>query len=241
MTNKGNHRFVELLAVKVDGPLFPAPDNESLTTALADGVAPLSFSCVGQSFVAPWNVPVAPSYAPPLIFVALCSGIRREEDPQWFMERQAAEAGLPVLCVSLDIAMDDVRGDVLSSLVKNQLIDWAMSGRLIGIIMGPPCETWTVARFLAILDMLFPPRPLRSATTPTGLPDISSRELAQVHVGDDFLLLALFAFLLGDAYWWYSAFVTSVGPSCKGKGISFHMAIRHHGQDDRSCGSHCVR
>ena len=157
------------------------------------------------------------------------------------MERQAAEAGLTVLCVSLDIAMDDVRGDMLSSLVKNQLIDWAMSGRLIGIIMGPPCETWTVARFLAILDMLFPPRPLRSAATPTGLPDISSRELAQVHVGNVILLLVLFALLLGDAYRWYSAFGASCRPSCKGKRISFHLAIRHHCQDGGSWGSHFVR
>ena len=47
------------------------------------------------------------------------------------MERQAAETGLPVFCVFLDIAMDDVRGDVLSPLVKNQLIAWAMLGRLI--------------------------------------------------------------------------------------------------------------
>ena len=195
VTNKGKNRFAELPAVKVDGPVFPSSDNESLITSLADGVAPLSFSCVGQSFVAPWNIPVAPSYAP-LIFVSLCSGSRREEDPQWFMERQAAEAGLPVLCVSLDIAMDDVRGDVLSSSVKNQFIDWAMSGRLIGIIMGPPRETWTVARFLAILDMLLPPRPLRGAATPTGLPDISRREIAQVHVGNDILLPVSLLFFL---------------------------------------------
>ena len=84
-----------------------------------------------------------------------------------------------------------------------------MSGRLIGIIMGPPCETWKVARFLAILDMLFPPRPLRSATTRTGLPDISNRELAQVHVGNDVLLLVFVALLLGDVYRGYSAFGAS--------------------------------
>ena len=53
VTNKGKNRFAELPAVKVDGPFVPAPDNETLTSALADDVAPLSFSCVGQSFVAP--------------------------------------------------------------------------------------------------------------------------------------------------------------------------------------------
>ena len=64
VTDKGKNRFAELSSVRVDGPLLPAPDNESLTTALTDGVAPLLFSCGGRAFVTPWNIPVAPCYAP---------------------------------------------------------------------------------------------------------------------------------------------------------------------------------
>ena len=44
--------------------------------------------------------------------------------------------------------------------------------------------------------MLRPPRPLRSAETPTGLPDVTPKELAQLVVGNSILLLALTLFFL---------------------------------------------
>ena len=44
--------------------------------------------------------------------------------------------------------------------------------------------------------MLRPPRPLRSAETPTGLPDVTPKEFAQLVVGNSILLLALTLFFL---------------------------------------------
>ena len=181
--SKGKHRFAAMPAVKIEGPALPPPCEFARVAACADGIAPTTLfpPLVPQS---PFRIPIAPNDSP-LIFVSLCSGLRREQDPQWYMERQASAANLPILIISLHIAMDDSR-----------FIQWALAGRLIGIVMGPPCETWTVARFMELVGRLSAPRPLGSASTPIGLPDVSKRELAQVGVGNDILLLSFLLFFL---------------------------------------------
>ena len=84
---------------------------------------------------------------------------------------------LPVLVVSLDIAIDAMRGNVLSHRMKGRLIDWAITGRMVGLIAGPPCETWTAARFFELVGVRDPPKPIRSADVPSGLPDVTNKEL----------------------------------------------------------------
>ena len=53
---------------------------------------------------------------------------------------------------------------------------------------GPPCETWSVARFRALLDALKPgPRPLRSQAQPWGLTCLKKSEANSVTLGNALL------------------------------------------------------
>eukprot|EP00959_Pyramimonas_sp_CCMP1952_P164839 3445432-Pyramimonas_sp.AAC.1 len=57
------------------------------------------------------------------------------------------------------------------------------SGRVAGIIAGPPCETWSSARHLPVPEDApggrRPPRPLRSAQHSWGLGHLNTREREQ--------------------------------------------------------------
>ena len=51
------------------------------------------------------------------------------------------------------------------------------AGQLIGAGGGPPCESYTAARFLDN-----GPRPLRTGTHPDGLPALNRREWTQLQI-----------------------------------------------------------
>ena len=67
--------------------------------------------------------------------------------------------------------------------------------RILGLLQGPPCETWTAARHHQQVDSEGQarrgPRPVRSAQDPWGLAMLSGKELAQVFVGNILLLKGL--------------------------------------------------
>ena len=79
--------------------------------------------------------------------------------------------------------------NIHSPALWNHLLDYARAGRLLALLLGPPCETWSAAR-----GHLLPgedrrgPRPLRTATELWGLPFLALAELMQLSVGNCLLL-----------------------------------------------------
>ena len=54
---------------------------------------------------------------------------------------------LPVFVLSLDVANDPNLGDLTNSRTVALWLDLLLRGFVVGILAGPPCETWSAARF----------------------------------------------------------------------------------------------
>ena len=126
--------------------------------------------------------------------VHLYSGRRREQDLQWFLERDFTQVNGIIRILSIDTA-------VHASCDVNQQHTWCMlcslarSGKLLGLVLGPPCETWSSARHEQLRDEngcpIQGPRPLRAAARPWGLDSLRPKEYRQIEMGMRLLLRGL--------------------------------------------------
>ncbi len=116
----------------------------------------------------------------------LFSGHRRQGDVQWFLERIEHHEEFTVATLSLDIVIDEARGNLLS----NRTIYWwklkIQQGWMIGLAAGPPCETWSAARWQPP-----GPEPLRTQQEPWGFSNLSLKQYTRV-AGANFLLRAAY-------------------------------------------------
>ena len=67
---------------------------------------------------------------------------------QWHFENLNQGSSLPVLVLSLDVANDKVLGDLTNSRTVALWLDLLIQGKVVGVLAGAPCETWSAARFL---------------------------------------------------------------------------------------------
>ena len=123
---------------------------------------------------------------PIAIVLHLFSGRRRQGDIQWQIEREFADQDRHVFVLSLDI-IHGAQGDLTNSRHVDFWLAKAYSGVVIATVAGPPCETWSIARFA---DSAGPP-PVRSIDHPFGLPSASPKQLEQVLFGSRLLIVAL--------------------------------------------------
>ena len=135
--------------------------------------------------------PVAADHGP-FYIVHLYSGRRREQDVHDWMMRYVEDHGYQnVVVLSLDTAIHDSM-NVHSPQLWTFLLEAARAGRVLAVVLGPPCETWSSARFETLLNddgtVRRGPRPLRLAEELWGLAQLSARELAQLGVGNALLL-----------------------------------------------------
>lgn len=97
--------------------------------------------------------------------------------------------------LSIDTAVDPCL-NIHDMKLWTFLLTIAREGRILGLLQGPPCETWTSARFHKQLDdqgnEIRGPRPLRSAQQLWGLALLTSAELAQIFTGNSLLLKGLY-------------------------------------------------
>ena len=139
--------------------------------------------------------PLQPSAHGPYYIIHLYSGRRRAGDFQEWMEKFIAEGGWQgVSVISLDTAVDpsmNIHGKTLWAF----LMDVILQKRCLGIVLGPPCETWSSARHHSILHAdgteRRGPRPLRHGDRLWGLDGLYCKELQQVRVGNILLLKGL--------------------------------------------------
>ena len=100
--------------------------------------------------------------------------------------------GILLHVVSLDVVINSQWGDARNRDTKAFWLGGALRGFVHAGLCGPPCETWSQARFVQLVDTLRrQPRPLRSLDDLWGLPSLSLREQPQVAIGNELLLFAI--------------------------------------------------
>ena len=77
----------------------------------------------------------------------LFSGQRRSDDLQCALERLLPPGSSGVWVISVDIVHGSSRSDISIPDNANFWFSLIVLGLLIGVISGPPCETWSAARY----------------------------------------------------------------------------------------------
>ena len=121
----------------------------------------------------------AVSTLPTLVFVHAFSGKRRVGDLEFWLRGYAAECGIQIVVVSID--MNVARHlDMLSNKLFSQLRCWCWSGRVFGWHGGPPCNTWTKARWARVALL-----PCAVVACHSGLASLSPRLKLQCSRGSE--------------------------------------------------------
>ena len=124
-------------------------------------------------------------------FLIVFSGHRREGDiASWIHWNTNIQP------VCIDVAIHETHGNALQLDTWVQLI---RSRRVVGAHLGPPCETYSAARWIPCDDSPFP-RPLRTSEDPWGCGWRTVREVWQCHIGTILMLTALKILLWVYAY-----------------------------------------
>ena len=124
-------------------------------------------------------------------FLIMYSGHRRWQDMATYIWW---ESDLIPICI--DVAIDQKWGDMMSDSLW---VDLIRARKVAGGHAGPPCETFSFARWLEQDDTIYP-RPLRDVHQPWGKDNRTLRETRQWMVGNQllwkalYLLLSIFAF-----------------------------------------------
>eukprot|EP00435_Cladocopium_sp_Y103_P041613 s1445_g11.t1 len=132
------------------------------------------------------SIPEKPVY----LLVHLFSGRRRADDFHDHVSRMTCSMPFQVIVLSMDTAVDPELGDLsMTSATWSRLLTCYQSGRVAGTLCGPPCETFSEARFTPPPEGIHSwPRPLRSFEHLFGLAGLTLRELRQVRCGSMFFL-----------------------------------------------------
>ena len=134
---------------------------------------------------------VAPSVPRPpkreqMFILHFFSGARRAGDLQEQFEKARVEYPMNVEVLSLDVANDALWGDLTRPGTVAFWLGAIRDGWVAGVWAGPPCETWSAARYLPV-QARDPPRPLRSRDRPWGRRDLKRAEMQQVSAANDLL------------------------------------------------------
>eukprot|EP00438_Fugacium_kawagutii_P017234 Skav228673 [mRNA] locus=scaffold1332:626815:631419:- [translate_table: standard] len=146
---------------------------------------------------------------------ALCQGLQQEE--AWDFLRQtletkhaidlsALEDAFAEICsrdkglrpshpfvLSVDIVIDEKYGNLMHPDTQEFWLWAARSHLVVGLLAGPPCNSWSRVRRRTLDDGRRGPRPIRSPQHPWALPSLSLGELTQIFGGN---VLLAFAFKL---------------------------------------------
>ena len=121
----------------------------------------------------------------------LFSGQRRDHDLQAEFEHQLFQTGVcvsSVFVLSLDIVVHLQLGDLTNPQAIAAWQDLILLGMVIFVMAGPPCETWSAARFLKRHDDgEHGPRPLRNQSQLWGLTCLRKAEASSIAIGNALL------------------------------------------------------
>eukprot|EP00438_Fugacium_kawagutii_P031629 Skav216553 [mRNA] locus=scaffold1776:366751:369579:+ [translate_table: standard] len=132
---------------------------------------------------------------PQLLVLHCFAGRRRPGDIHAWVQQLGSELfpGIDVVPISVDTAICPWAGNLLCPWVLRAIHALCRLGAIGLCLTGPPCETWSAARFLSNDEDggLRWPRPLRSLEAPWGIALLSLRELGQVHTANKLLFSSL--------------------------------------------------
>eukprot|EP00438_Fugacium_kawagutii_P017942 Skav236602 [mRNA] locus=scaffold3534:112990:118749:+ [translate_table: standard] len=146
----------------------------------------------------PW-LPSAPLQRPffrERIILHAFAGRRRLGDVQWFLDAKPAPPGTVIVTVSLDIVICEEWGNIADASTRNYWLNAIKGGKVLGLLCGPPCNTWSRARGVELdhVPTKRLPRVIRHPTSPWGDPSVALRELNQLLDSNLLLGFALEAF-----------------------------------------------
>ena len=127
--------------------------------------------------------------SPPWLILHLFSGQRRLHDLQDCIEQLTRRSGFPVICMSVDITLDVDKCDLTAAAAVGFWRRAILAGRVLAVVAGPPCATWSAARFLELLEG--GPRPVRSCDQPWGIDNLVTKERQAVELGSQLLRAAI--------------------------------------------------
>lgn len=122
------------------------------------------------------------------------SGRRRLGDLQFYLDQFThAQDSFVLHIVSMDVINDPINGDATNPQTCQFWIHAIRDRRVIAFVAGPPCESWSRARGIAMADQRHGPRIVRTRQHLWGLPCVRMRELWQLYFGNQLLCFALWA------------------------------------------------
>ncbi|CAK9005854.1 unnamed protein product [Durusdinium trenchii] len=121
------------------------------------------------------------------------SGRRRAGDLQQALEGLTPPDATMLFVISLDVMVSVEHGNLTDEHQQQAILRLIRQGAIAAGYAGPPCETWTVARFEKVATRRHAPRPLRLKDQPWGLLHVSLREGQQLDIGNELMCFAIHA------------------------------------------------
>lgn len=118
------------------------------------------------------------------------SGVRRQEDIQWWAETEPKPPGVVLTAISIDIIFHAKLGDLSDLQVQQRWLSFLLRASVCAVFIGPPCSTWSVSRWRYYSHDDEGPRPTRSAAEPFGFQSLRLKELRDILLGNVLLLFA---------------------------------------------------
>lgn len=192
-TSRHAHRLLNDLLQQViiqwyrlPGDDAPLPDDNSSSriAAYLDDPAQCTFTAFE----------VSPRKSPRMLYILhLFSGVKRQHDFHSYIDALSSRFSGIFCPISVDIALRSIHGDLLRHKTQTFWLQCAAAGMIFFILCGPPCETWSAARFRFITDGCGP-RPVREVSPPhllRGKANLTLKELKQVAFANRLLQFAL--------------------------------------------------
>ena len=128
----------------------------------------------------------------------LFAGIRRQGDLHSVVAALPAVDGVSMFVASIDIVLSTTHGDIMCKQVQHKWLQASREGAIFAVVCGPPCESWSVARWHGDEDYVGP-KPLRSGEDIDcciwALSTLRQRDLRQVDTANQLLLFSLMLFV----------------------------------------------
>ena len=124
------------------------------------------------------------------------SGRRRPGDLQCCLEKLDIPSGHVLTVLSIDVMVCPQKGDLAKPEQQQRWLSVIRAGEVAGTINGPPCETWSVARYYQLLGHKNSPKPVRSLSHLWGLLGLRKQEDRQVTMGNVLLAFSLISSLI---------------------------------------------
>eukprot|EP00438_Fugacium_kawagutii_P006832 Skav227855 [mRNA] locus=scaffold383:56585:58651:- [translate_table: standard] len=144
----------------------------------------------------PWQIP-RPVSRDRYVLHAF-SGRRRLGDVQHFLDSFATKLEGITLCIlSVDVIIHSTMGDLASGRTQEFWLHSISQGWVLGLLAGPPCNTWSRARSIEAPSSSSTkrcPRPVRDECNPWGLLSLGVKELQSVLFGNCLMLFVIRAF-----------------------------------------------